>query len=128
MLREQWKFNYETGRIVEAVRVKIKHHGERLNFWEGKKEEVMRRIRASGLEIKESLAGAEYSNVARGFDTRVVIDATMQRDLDECTNKIREHRHDAEHYQSWLNVLEPQPHGALLELEYGDYLFFFGRQ
>lgn len=128
MLREEWKFSYETKHIVAATREKVLYHNGRLRFWETKKEEVMAQIKSTGLEIKESLAGGVHSNVARGYDTQVVIDATMQRDLDECAGKIREHRRVVTQYQNWLDVLEPQPQGALLELDYNDYLFFFGKQ
>ena len=128
MLREEWKFSYQTSLIVDATHGKVIYHNGRLRFWETKKEEVMARIKSTGLEIKESLAGGIHSNVQRGYDTQVVIDATMQRDLDECTNKIREHRRTVTQYQNWLDVLEPQPQDARLELDYNDYLFFFGKQ
>lgn len=128
-MRHDWKFNHKVSVVLEqGAQAKVKHHQERFDFWLVKKQEVMARIKESGIDVKESLAGAEYSNIARGFQAQVVIDATMQRDLNECTGKIQEHNAKLNEYQSWAYVLANQPQDSMLELDHDDYLFFFGRK
>ena len=126
-MRHDWKFSYKVSAVLGAAQTKIAHHESRFDFWLVKKSEVMARIKESGIDVKESLAGKEYSNIARGLGARVVIDATMQQDLNECTNKISEHNLHKGEYQSWAYVLANQPQDATLELDYADYLFFFGK-
>lgn len=128
-MRHDWKFNYKVSTVLEGgAQSKVVFHQGRLDFWLSKKAEVMTRIKESGIDIKESLAGAEYSNIARGYEARVVIDATMQRDLNECTGKISEHGDKLSQYQSWAYVLANQPQDSMLELDHDDYLFFFGKK
>ena len=55
MKRDEWKFEYTAARLAEAADAKISHHGERLAFWKGKRDEVLATIRAEGLEIDEKI-------------------------------------------------------------------------
>jgi hypothetical protein len=125
--RDEWKFDYTVKAVLEGARGKLTFHLGRHEFWEKKKAETLQRIKAGGIDVQESLAGANYSNVARGFEAQIVVDPTLQRDLDECANKIREHDTKARKYSCWVEVLLAQPAESRLELDHDDHLFFFGK-
>jgi hypothetical protein len=126
-MRKDWRFPYTTTRVLEGAKTKALFHAERLAFWQRKQTETMERIKSDGLQVQTSLAGSNYSNVNRGFGAQVVVDATLQRDLDECETKIHEHKAKADTYRGWVEVLAAQRGDVTVELDHEDYLFFFGR-
>lgn len=56
MQRNDWKFDYSARQLAEAAQIKITHHRGRLDFWKGKREETLAKIRSQGLEIDEKIA------------------------------------------------------------------------
>jgi hypothetical protein len=126
-MRKEWRFPYSTVKVLDGAKAKAIFHAGRLEFWQKKQAETMERIKSDGLQVQTSLAGANYSNVNRGFGAQVVVDATLQRDLDECETKIHEHRSKADTYRGWVEVLAAQRGDVTLELDHEDYLFFFGK-
>lgn len=126
MKRNDWKFAYSAGKLAAAAESKKKHHTERRGWWEAKKTEVMEKIKASGLEIHEEQAAA-YSNRTKGYGAQIIIDPLMQRDLDECHQKIIKHNDLAQQYDCWHQVLISNSEHRL-ELDHEDFLFFFGNQ
>ena len=125
MNRDTWKFSFSISQVLAGAQKKLAYHTDRLNWWLGKKDEVMNLIRTEGLEIDESLAVGQISkHYSRGPEVTVRND--LREDLDECISKIREHRELCEVYDHWDLVLAGQnnPTG-LLELDFKDYLFFF---
>jgi hypothetical protein len=107
MKRDAWEFEHAAAKLAEAAEGKKLHHLGRLDWWEGKKAEVMASIREKGISVHESVAVASraYSSALPGASARIMVDATLQRDLDECTNKVGDHRRKVELYDGWAQVL-----------------------
>lgn len=127
MKRDEWEFPYGAEILNDAATKKNAHHFERQKWWENKKQEVMTTIKSEGIEIDESLAGeyvGKMSNYSRG--TTVMVRNDLQKDLDECVAKIKEHRNKAEGYAAWTEVLSVQK-GMVFNLHQEDWLYFFGK-
>lgn len=124
MKRNEWSFDYTSAKLAQAAVDKRNHHSERLAWWEEQKQTVTKKVSESGIEVHEPVS-AGYSNVARGYESEIVIDATLRRDLQECSKKIQEHAAKVREYDGWAQVLLGNPE-ARLSLEHDDYLFFFG--
>lgn len=130
MNRHEWEFEYTARDLAKAAGAQRDYRRSRITAWEGKKQETMEKIKTSGLTVHESVAEkfAGYTTNAlhgqRG--AQVMVDATLQKDLDECVGKIRVHRELAQEYDAWLQVLEAQPE-TRLKLQHDDWLFFYGK-
>jgi len=123
MKRHEWEFDYTAKKLAEAAEIKKVAHGKRLEWWEKKKTETMEKVRATGIEIRDSVA-ASYSNTKGNYGPQIEVDAGMQRDLTECQSKILEHTDLIKQYDGWLQVLNANPE-ARLSLDHQDWLFFF---
>ena len=123
MNRNLWKFNYTSDILLKAATEKLNWHKERHDWWSSKKEEIMTIIKASGLEIDESVAMG-YSNSGR--QTSVNIRTDLLKDLNECVSKIDEHKRKIADYDSWVQVFENRGNFAY-DLDQDDWLFFFGK-
>jgi hypothetical protein len=120
--RMQWRFPYQAGALVVAATERREHHAGRLKWWEGKNQEVKATIRAEGIDIDESVSNMT-SNAYRG--STVQIRADLARDLQECGDKVREHRAKVAEYDGWVEVLGSQMQTSIHELDHDDWLFFF---
>lgn len=127
MRRDKWTFEYGADELAKAAAAKSQHHGERLTWWNTKREEVMATIRESGIDVNESLAEdyAQFSNSA-SFGPRITVDPTLQSKLLECHKKRLEHDDKRRDYDGWRQLLEANPK-ARLQLTQDDWLFFFGK-
>lgn len=128
MLREEWKFDYAAEELAEAARQKLRHHDERLEFWKTKKKSVMDTIRAEGLELDETITSALSNPKARDWhrSAQVMVRKDLQKDLEECLDKLEWHTARRDEYDGWHQVLCAQ-RDKRLELQIHDWLFFFGR-
>lgn len=124
MKRNEWTFDYTAAKLAEAATTKRDAHQKKLEWWEAKKTEVMKKVGESGIEIQDSVA-SNYSNTKGNFGPQIRIDAGLQRDLTECQDKIMEHHAATKSYDGWVQVLSANPE-ARLSLEHDDYLYFFG--
>jgi hypothetical protein len=124
----KWQFEYSGAALAEAAQAKAKHHKERFDWWLKKKQEILDRIRAEGLEIEERMA-LQHSS-ARPHDwergAHVLIRNDLQANLDECLSKLSFHTGQLNQYEGWVQVLAANPE-ARLALDYEDWLFFFGK-
>ncbi len=125
MQRDKWSFEFKSEELAKAATAKIEFHNQRLEFWKGAQEQVMKDVRASGLNIEESAAGASYSNKS-GYGPEITVDMTYQRKLSEANAKIKEHHGKVGEYTGWAQVLEGNK-GRTYTLNADDYLFFFGK-
>lgn len=129
MNRDDWEFEYTASTLASAAQAQRDHRSERVKVWEKKKAEVMAKIRDSGLTVHEGVAAgmSSYttSNAAHGGAT-VMVDTTLQRDLNECVGKIQTHRAAATEYEGWMQVLDANRE-ARLKLKHSDWMFFFGK-
>lgn len=123
MNRTEWEFEYTASRLATAANAKLEIHKRKLTWWEGKKSETMERIKATGIQVHDSVA-ASYSNTKGAFGPRIEIEAGMQRDLSECQEKILEHNRLVQEYDGWRQVFEANPESRL-KLTHADWLHFF---
>jgi hypothetical protein len=132
MKRHEWTFKYSGTKLAEAARHQLEFRISRIAAWEAKKEEVMAQIRESGMTIKEDLAAhmlmntMKYSATNQNSGPQIVIDQTMQDNLNECFQKINEHKGLEKQYSAWVQVFEANPE-AHLDLHQDDWIFFFGK-
>lgn len=128
MQRSEWKFDYTAARLAEAAQAKIAHHEERLEFWRGKREEVLAKIRSEGLEIDEKIVVSYEHPKARDWEraNRVTVRDDLRQQLDEVLAKLKFHTDQLRQYGGWQQLLLANPESRLgLDIE--DWLFFFGR-
>ena len=128
MLRKDWSFDYTAAKLAEAASTKIAHHTERLAWWRAKREEVMKTIRAEGLEIDEKIVLGFRSPKSRDWDrgAQVMVRNDLQKDLEECLEKLGHHTDLLTQYDGWQQVLQANPESRI-KLDIEDWLFFFGR-
>ncbi len=127
MKRKEWQFEYNTKQVLGAARAKANHHAERLKWWEGQQAEVMAKMRESGIEISQSLA-MQYGQTQANFAPNVSIKPDVQRELNECFQKISEHKSKQADYACWVEILSATNDGHNLSLDHDDWLHFFGGQ
>lgn len=128
MNRDDWEFEYTASTLAGAAQAQRDHRNERVQVWEKKKSEVMAKIRDSGLTVHEGVAAgmSSYTTSNAGVGATVMVDTTLQRDLNECVSKIQVHRAAATEYDGWLQVLDANRE-ARLKLKHADWMFFFGK-
>jgi len=124
MKRKDWIFDYTAGKLADAAKAKKATHEGKREWWEQKKAETMKKVKDTGIEIRDSVA-ASYSNTKGNYGPQIEIDAGMQRDLTECQSKILEHNDLVKSYDGWEQVLRAHPESRV-QLDHDDYLFFFG--
>lgn len=124
-LRGKWEFEYTAARLSIAAKEKAIHHTERLAWWEKEKEKVMDKVRDVGISVQESIAD-QYGKTTQGYGPQITVDATLQRELNECQSKITAHRDSLNQYNGWIQVFDAHPEYRL-KLDHDDYLFFYGK-
>lgn len=124
MQRKEWTFEYTASKLAEAAQSKKAHHLARLDWWKSTKDETMSEVRASGIEVSESAASAQYSTANMG--PQVMVRNDLQRKLTECHTKIQTHEAMVREYDGWLQVLNANPENRL-SLHHDDWLYFFGQ-
>lgn len=126
MLRNDWKFSYSTATLLEAAKNKVAYRTGRAEFWQTRLEEAMTELRSSGIEVTQSVAASygSHSNSRRG--TAVKLDEAITDKIEECQEKLKEHKTEAAAYAGWVEVFAGNP-DTTLELKYGDWLYFFGK-
>jgi len=123
--RTDWEFDYPASSISMGAKRQREYRDGRVQWWEARKAEVMEKIKTSGLTVHEGVgANLSYSNTSNQ-GAQVMVDATLQRDLNECVTKIRSHQAAVKEYDAWIQVLDANPQ-ARLKLKHGDWIFFFG--
>lgn len=128
MNRGNWNFAYTAAKLSEAAQTKLEHHNDRLAFWRSRKEGVIGRIRAEGIEVNERV-GLSYRNPKeRDWEggAKVMVRNDLQLELDECLGKLGHHTGKLTEYDGWQQVLAANPESRL-DLDIEDWLFFFGR-
>lgn len=126
MNRQDWEFEYTASKLADAALAQRDYRLKRVEVWTGKKEETIAKIRQSGLEVHESVADKMSNYTVSANSAQIVVDITLQRDLNECVSKIHENRALAKSYDAWLQVLEANPE-VRLKLKHADWMYFFGK-
>lgn len=124
MKRNEWKFQYTASKLAEAASAKRTKHQGKLQWWEDKKAETMKKVTEMGIEVHDSVA-SNYSNTKGGYGPEIMIDSGLQRNLTECQRKIMEHHKLVQEYDAWFQVLTGNSESRV-DLDHDDYLFFFG--
>lgn len=128
MKREEWTFEYTAARLADAAASQAGFRRMRFDFWRTKKEEVLQKIRDSGITVHEDIAlgllDKTYSSHRAG--AQVLVDPTLQKDLTECVTKMQHHSERARQYEGWEQVLRGNAEARVL-LDHDDWMYFFGK-
>ena len=129
MQRNEWKFDYTAKNLAQAAQVKIDWHKERMAWWKAKKDEVFATIRREGIEVDEKISLAFQHPKARDWErgAQVMVRNDLQKDLNECLEKLQFHTRSLNEYSGWQQVLFANPENRLA-LDINDWLFFFGKE
>lgn len=129
-LRHEWVYRYPVSELLAASKTKLDHHKSRLAWWQNKKEETFQKVKEGGIEVHESIvaqyAKTGYSNTGSHSAT-IMVDQTLQKDLNECAAKIVEHSGKINEYSAFVQVLSNRPADDRYDLELEDWLYFFGK-
>jgi hypothetical protein len=111
--------------------MKLDHHKSRLEWWKVKKEEALQKIRDGGIEVHESLVSqyskTGYTGGGHVAEAQIMVDSTLQKDLDECAGKIRMHQAKIEDYSAYVELLSKRPQNDRFDLHMDDWQHFFGK-
>jgi hypothetical protein len=126
--RDEWEFEYTAGKLAEGAKAQREYRQSRVLVWEGKKDEVMAKVRDSGISVTESVADkmASYSNTVGNYAPTISVDPALQKQLQECHSKIQTHRTAVVEYDGWVQIFEANPESRL-KLTQADWLYFFGK-
>lgn len=136
MNRAAWEFNYRGDALLKAALAKKKYHHSRHAWWSNKKEDVLKTIRKSGVEVNESIvdelrkSGYATSNNAintvslGGGQIRIRTDLVAK--LQECASKIETHSKLVREYDGWVQAFSSSKKYSFY-LQVDDWLFFFGK-
>lgn len=125
--RMAWEILLPADELSDAAKTKLKYHKERHAVWTKKQAEVMKKVRAKGLSIHEDLSVGMYANttkVMRG--AQILVDESLQNDLNECHTKLQAHSQLIKDYKAWVDFLYKAKPSEQFPLTHQDYLFFFG--
>jgi hypothetical protein len=126
MQRDKWTFDLTATDLAKAAEAKHAFHSERFAFWQAAQGKVMADVKEKGMEVSEGVSNM-HSNVTRAYSgAQILIDPTYQRKLDECFEKIEEHREKVSQYAGWVQVLAANS-SRTYQLNADDYLYFFGK-
>jgi len=131
MNRDQWTFRYNATRLAEATRTKIDYHNRCLEFWDGRRTQLIAEIRADGIEVNEKtvLQTPERMNIkGRDWTTGgdVMIRNDLRKSLAESYEKLSYHTTRRDQYKGWLQAFTDNLENSH-ELEMDDWQFFFGK-
>lgn len=131
MNRDQWTFRYNATQLAEATRTKIDYHNKRLEFWDGRRTQLIAEIRADGIEVNEKtvLQTPERMNIkGRDWTTGgdVMIRNDLRKSLAESYEKLSYHTTRRDQYKGWLQAFTDNLENSH-ELEMDDWQFFFGK-
>ena len=129
MQRTDWKFDYTATKLGEAAQAKINWHTDRLEWWKTKKDQVFATIRKEGLEVDEKISMGFSNPKSRDWErgAQVMVRNDLQKDLEECLQKLQAHTKQLNEYNGWNQVLVANPENRL-SLDIDDWLFFFGKE
>lgn len=133
MKRDDWTMPYTGKTLLQAAKEKLTFHEGRKTWWTQKKDELIEKIRAEGINVTESvvdelgkLGYSTSANLAFGGPT-IQIDAGLAAQVREAAQKVHEHKEKIGQYNAWAQMLEAAPEAASFDLAHDDWMFFFGK-
>ena len=131
-LRAKWEFEYTAAALADAAAAQLAFRESRVLFWDNAQKEVIEKIKASGIAVHEDITSIlsnsnKYGNTYAMGGAQIVIDPTMQTDLNKCYAKLEQHRSAAAQYKAWEQVLRAQHADVRVKLDHDDWMFFFGK-
>lgn len=131
MNRDKWIFKYTVGELLVATTTKVTWHEGRWDFWKKKRDEKIAEVKASGIEIDESVLfenpKMSASNSSNYRQPSVQIRTDLVNDINECNNKVTEHNGKLKGYQAWQALLDASKRTDVYELNQDDWLYFYGK-
>ena len=128
MKRDEWEVTYTGSELAKAALLQRDRRSERLKWWSAKKDQVMKDIKETGIDVEESIAaskGYSISNTSPGISPRVTVRIDLQRRLAECHDKIMDHSSAVKDYEGWRQMMEKH-NTQTFNLSHEDWLYFFG--
>lgn len=130
MLRAKWEFEYTAAKLAEAAKLQLGFRVSKVRYWTNKKEEIIAEIKSKGMTVYEGVDTADssykYSASTSMGGAQILIDPTLQGDLNQCQAKITMHTGLRDQYNAWVQVLEGNPESRV-KLDHDDWMFFFGK-
>jgi hypothetical protein len=68
-----------------------------------------------------------YTGGGHVAEAQIMVDSTLQKDLDECAGKIRMHQAKIEDYSAYVELLSKRPQNDRFDLHMDDWQHFFGK-
>lgn len=115
-LRTSWKFQYRGSVLYKYAQELATHHQERRYFWENELTIAEDTLRATGVDFRES-------QITGGQRIDLVLDPQKQARVQECRNKVDEHKKLEEEYETYARAFQLNP-DVNLELDVSDMRFF----
>ena len=130
-LRAKWEFEYTASALAAAAEAQYEFRQSRVAFWKDQQDQLIAKIKETGIVVHEDLAAmlsnsGKYGGTSAMGGAQIVIDPTMQTDLNKAYSKINEHSVMAAQYKAWIQVLKGNPESRL-KLDHDDWMFFFGK-
>jgi histidinol-phosphate/aromatic aminotransferase/cobyric acid decarboxylase-like protein len=124
--RTGWEFEYSARELATAAGKQRAFRLERVAWWKAQKEKVMDEVRATGIEVSESLAMDTPNYASKALHgPQVMVRADLQQKLTECHGKIQHHQRLADDYMAWATMLV-EHETTRLKIKHQDWVFFFG--
>lgn len=115
-LRTSWKFQYRGSALYRASQKLATYHQERRHFWENELTIAEDDLRTTGVDFREQ-------QVTGGTRIDLVIDPPKQARVQECRNKVEEHKKLEEEFDTYARAFQLNP-DVNLELDVSDMRFF----
>jgi hypothetical protein len=130
MQRNDWSVKYTGKKLAEGARAQLAFRKERLQAWEAKKDAIMKEVKEKGLTIHEDVAEDMYklSNSANALrrGATIMVDRSLQEDLNGCVERIQRNREKVGEYEAWIQMMDA--HGEdVFNVEFDDWSYFFGK-
>jgi hypothetical protein len=131
MLRAKWEFEYTASALAIAAEAQYQFRVGRETFWKAEQEKLIAKIKETGIVVHEDITAFlsntnKYGSTGAMGGAQIVIDPTMQGDLNKAHAKITEHAQMAAQYKAWAQVLKGNPESRV-KLDHDDWMFFFGK-
>lgn len=131
MQRHEWTVEYTGANLAKGARAQLTFRKGRLDAWEQKKAQIMDEVKEKGLTVHEDVAEEMYKMSSNSVSAlhggaTIMVDRTLQNDLNRCVDRIRSNREKIGEYEGWVQMLEAHPEDVF-ELEIDDWNYFFGK-
>ncbi len=124
MIRKQITFEVKGEALIALCSAKLAHHGERLAYWTNLAAELEAALLSKGVSVVRSQVRANTTYSGHGAGMRVRVDHDMETELDEATDKVREHQGLVDDYDRWMRAFASEDPERAYDLDVDDLEYF----